>query len=258
MNLQIDHVIIAVDDLDRATAEYTAAGFTVLPGGIHASGTTHNALICFADGSYLELLAAVPQAPAVDLDAFDFSFLLREGAGLTGYALGSGDLSAAVTAMRGRGVLIGDPLRGSRQRPDGVQLAWSIARIEDRNTPFLIQDLTPRPLRVPDDASATTHANGTTGIASLHLITAQPAALSEFYQRLLGQPPVTVSPEAVVFAINERQMVVIAPPVSGIQPPLTPDAPHGLMLDCDLSPLPAPPKLSGRIHLLFRARPSER
>src|SRR5207249_370550 len=34
-----------------------ALGFTVVPGGVHAGGLTHNALIPFADGRYLELLA---------------------------------------------------------------------------------------------------------------------------------------------------------------------------------------------------------
>ena len=53
----IDHIVILVADLDRAQAEYAAAGFTVVPGGEHAGGLTHNALVAFADGTYLELLA---------------------------------------------------------------------------------------------------------------------------------------------------------------------------------------------------------
>lgn len=48
----IDHVVIAVADLEGAIASYAQAGFTVVRGGRHNIGT-HNALIAFADGSYL-------------------------------------------------------------------------------------------------------------------------------------------------------------------------------------------------------------
>ena len=53
----IDHIVIVVRDLARASADYARAGFTVTPGGEHTGGATHNALITFADGAYLELLA---------------------------------------------------------------------------------------------------------------------------------------------------------------------------------------------------------
>lgn len=62
MPFQIDHVVIAVSDLARAVADYRALGFTVLEGGVHASDATHNALIGFADGTYLELLASTGRA----------------------------------------------------------------------------------------------------------------------------------------------------------------------------------------------------
>src|SRR6266545_8295306 len=52
----IDHIIIAVADLNVAVRSYRGLGFTVVPGGRHPIGT-HNALISFADGSYLELIA---------------------------------------------------------------------------------------------------------------------------------------------------------------------------------------------------------
>src|SRR5439155_691104 len=54
---QLDHVAMVVRDLDSATDDYRRRGFTVTPGGEHADGLTHNALIPFADGSYLELVA---------------------------------------------------------------------------------------------------------------------------------------------------------------------------------------------------------
>lgn len=162
---QIDHVIIAVRDLDQASDDYTALGFTVIYGGRHASGSTHNALVCFADGTYLELLAATGD-PA-QAGATDFSPLVRGGEGLVGYALRSHDLLADAAVLRGQGVDVGDVSQGRRERPDGIELRWYTATIGGAMSPFLIEDITPRTLRVPDDASATTHANGVTGIAEL-------------------------------------------------------------------------------------------
>ena len=43
MTLQLDHAVIAVDDLDAAVQNYRALGFTVVRGGVHANRATHNA-----------------------------------------------------------------------------------------------------------------------------------------------------------------------------------------------------------------------
>ncbi len=48
---QLDHIIVSVGDLDAAMQDYRALGFTVIYGGRHASGSTHNGLIVFQDGT---------------------------------------------------------------------------------------------------------------------------------------------------------------------------------------------------------------
>ena len=55
--MKIDHVVILVQDLAQAMGDYAACGYTVTPGGEHIAGETHNALVCLADGAYLELIA---------------------------------------------------------------------------------------------------------------------------------------------------------------------------------------------------------
>ncbi|TMJ30929.1 MAG: VOC family protein, partial [Alphaproteobacteria bacterium] len=52
----IDHLVIMFPDLETAIRDYTELGFTVVRGGSHPTGT-HNALIAFADGAYVELIA---------------------------------------------------------------------------------------------------------------------------------------------------------------------------------------------------------
>ena len=54
----LDHVVVVLPALGPAVEAFAAAGFTVTPGGRHDALPTENALVCFADGSYLELLAA--------------------------------------------------------------------------------------------------------------------------------------------------------------------------------------------------------
>ncbi len=52
----LDHVVFVAHDLAVTVKEYRGRGFTVTPGGEHADGITHNALVAFADGAYLELV----------------------------------------------------------------------------------------------------------------------------------------------------------------------------------------------------------
>lgn len=162
---KLDHIIIAVDDLDTAIENYRALGFNAFYGGRHANTATHNALICFADGSYLELLAPTGEPPLPGMA--DFSPLLLNGEGLTGYALLSHDLIADADELRARGALVGDVADGRRKRADGIELHWRTANVEGGKSPFLIEDVTPRSLRVPDDLASITHPNGVTGVAKL-------------------------------------------------------------------------------------------
>src|SRR5262245_25569131 len=75
MPARLDHVVAVVSSLAEATRAFDAAGFTVTAGGRHDAIPTENALVAFADGSYLELLAARDPATRDELRA------LRPGAG---------------------------------------------------------------------------------------------------------------------------------------------------------------------------------
>lgn len=56
----LDHIPIAVNDLDRAAADYRALGFALKPGRPHDNGIT-NQHVKFPDGTELELITA-PEA----------------------------------------------------------------------------------------------------------------------------------------------------------------------------------------------------
>jgi len=181
MSLTLDHLVILVHDLEQTIADYTALGFTVQRGGTHADGATHNALVGFADGSYLELIAFLKSAPQHRwAKANDTG-----NEGFVDFALLPSSVGAVVDAARGRGLAYDGPLDGGRVRPDGERLAWQIGTPPSPDLPFLCGDLTPRALRVPE-GEVRVHRNGVQGVATLTLAVTDLDASLARYRTLLG------------------------------------------------------------------------
>ena len=182
MALPLDHIVIAVHDLEAAVADYRALGFQVAIGGRHPGRTSHNALVVFADGAYLEIIAWTAPAP----EERWYRTLRDHGEGLVDFALLPGSTSQALAEARERGLdtLIG-PVDGGRVRPDGAQLLWQTARHATPDLPFLCGDVTPRALRVPE-GSVREHPNGALGVASLTVAVHDLQASLDRYRALLG------------------------------------------------------------------------
>jgi hypothetical protein len=157
---QLDHVVLVVRDLDSAMADHRRRGFTVTPGGEHADRVTHNALIAFVDGSYLEIVAFRDLGRSL---THRWWKVAADGGGLADFALLSDDLAADSAALAD--LVKTPPKDGGRIRPDGVELKWRTAVLK-APLPFVIEDITARDLRVPGGA-ASQHANGAIGIASV-------------------------------------------------------------------------------------------
>lgn len=184
----IDHVVILVDDLDEAIRQYTDLGFAVSPGGKHPR-YTHNALFAIGDGSYVELISFY------ELDGADAHrwFKYREhGGGLVDYAVASDDLDADMARANAANVKYNGPNAGARSRPDGVEIAWKTATPDPGNPatmPFLIEDISDRRLRVPEDPNP----NGVTGIAKLIIAVKDLEAATRSREALLGFRPAPIS-----------------------------------------------------------------
>lgn len=183
MTLQLDHIVIAVNDLEASIDDYTALGFNVQRGGDHPGRTTHNALVVFADGSYFELIAWKAPAPGERW----WQVLQRHGEGIVDFALLPQSTAEAVKAAARRGLVLDGPLDGGRVRPDGERLRWQTARPPSPDLPFLCGDITPRKLRVPE-GDARVHPNGATGVASLSIAVRDLDATLARYRALLGDP----------------------------------------------------------------------
>jgi hypothetical protein len=209
--LNIDHVVILVDDLDAAAGDYRALGFTVTPGGEHATGLSHNALIAFEDGSYIELIA-FKQRPAEVAGVWG-RFVRGEGVtGLVDFALVPEDIAAVVDEAQARGLSLDGPTPGGRMRPDGQQVRWLTAVPDAPDLPFLCADVTARELRVPE---ARTHANGVTGVSRLTVAVRQLPHSLERYGALLGVDAPPLSPgqvRAVDLPVGDATITLTAPP----------------------------------------------
>ena len=188
MLTRLDHLVIVVRDLEGAVRGYEGLGFAVTPGGEHADGLTRNALIPFKDGSYLELVAFVdPEDPRDNV--WGWRRFLSSGGGLIDYCAASDNLAADVGRLGERNFGVDGPTEGGRQLPDGREIRWLIARIrqEGRLLPFLIEDLTPRDLRVPGGSSAE-HPNGALGILRLEIVTPDAEGAVRAFTTLTGSP----------------------------------------------------------------------
>lgn len=176
----LDHMVILVNNLTLASAHYTRLGFTVTPGGKHADGATHNALVVFPDNTYLELLAFLRPTPE-----HRWWHHAAHGEGLIDFALLPDAIDQDVADARDRGLALAGPIAGGRLRPDGQRVAWQSALPDTPDLPFLCGDVTPRTLRVPE-GSARRHTNGATGIAAVVVAVADLAASAARYRALLG------------------------------------------------------------------------
>jgi catechol 2,3-dioxygenase-like lactoylglutathione lyase family enzyme len=181
MGFSLDHVVIAVSDLEAAISDYRALGFTVYPGGVHHGGVSHNALVIFADGSYFELIAYRQAAPEVRW----WQVLSKAGEGFVDFALLPENTARDAEAARGRGLDLDGPIAGGRLRPDGARLDWQIVRPKTTDLPFWCGDVTPRALRVPE-GDMRVHPNGVTGVASLRVAVGDVARSAARYASLTG------------------------------------------------------------------------
>lgn len=206
----LDHLVIAVKDLGAAARSYTELGFAVVTGGRHPEGS-HNALVSFADGAYIELLAFYQPSPA-----HRWWGALERGEGFVDFCLASSDLGADAAAFRRAGVDITDPEPGARARPDGAQLRWLLAKPEGAYrgvAPFLIHDETPRAERVP---RAPAHPSRVMGVGTVTVAVADARAVARWYESALGRKGQVVRrddlrAEGFRFAVGRHAVELLAP-----------------------------------------------
>ena len=131
--LRIDHVVFAVSDLDAAADRFRRVhGLDSAPGGRHPGWGTANRIVPLGH-DYIELIAVEDEAVAAGT-RFGRAVLERaqSGGGWLAISVSTDDLDAVA------GRLGLDVTAGARERPDGTDVRWRSAGLEDpRREPFL-------------------------------------------------------------------------------------------------------------------------
>ncbi|MCZ6634891.1 MAG: VOC family protein [bacterium] len=219
---QIDHVVIKVTDLDRAMADYEALGFSVVRGGEHPMWGSRNALVCFADGSYLELIAYGAGMPKEGLSRHEARMLSRAQVsdGLVDYAVLPEHIERDLNVLREHGLDYEGPLPGGRMRPDGQEVRWEMGLPDGRDLPFLCGDVTPRHLRVPE-GEIREHENGALGIVEVGVAVKDLDVSAGRYGVLLGVRPNRLDSGTVCFSCGQVRVVLSAPTDEAVREHLT-------------------------------------
>jgi glyoxalase-like protein len=136
--LAVDHVIVAVRNLEEAARRYDDQyGLTSLAGGRHPGHGTGNRIVPLGS-SYIELMAIVDrdEAASSPLGSWLARRLVEVGEVPVALCLRTDDIDA-IAQRTGR-----EPLAMSRTRPDGVELEWDLVALDAALTdglPFFIQ-----------------------------------------------------------------------------------------------------------------------
>lgn len=143
-DLTLDHVVIAVRDLEGATADYEALlGRAPSWRGEHPKYGTANSLFRI-DNTYVEVLALSGNKGDRRWSGELERHLEKNGEGLYALAFGSSDIRSAVEEMRESGLHVADPADGHGvDENTGAQRGWRNALIDPKGTNglrlFLIQ-----------------------------------------------------------------------------------------------------------------------
>jgi hypothetical protein len=218
MNRAIDHLVLAMNDLEAARESYRRMGFTLTPRAVHPWGTA-NSLVQL-QGNFLELLSvAEPEkiAPAepgrFGFGAFNQSFLRRRQ-GLSMLVFQSADAGRDQAEFRARGLETYEPFDFSRaaKLPDGSvkTVAFSLAFVTEPRMPdaafFTCQQHAPEYFWKPDYQR---HANGARTVVEVVMLANDPAGLADFFGKLIEPEAVSRSAGALRVELGAGALSVL-------------------------------------------------
>ncbi|GCE48912.1 glyoxalase-like protein [Thermosporothrix hazakensis] len=222
----LDHIIIGVDDLERATSIFNdSLGLAVSGGGEHPTGGTANRIIVIGD-TYLELITVRKPEEAQQ------SMLERmaKGNGYFNYVIASNRIHSDSEAIQQRGISVIGPYAGELKSSDGKYRGWMRTDIERSDLvqryPFLIQhDSTgeERRFRLAGWQTPPAHPLGATRVYSVAVVVQDLEEATARYQRIFGLNPSEpfsgqefgVDANYVSFSFSEsRQRIFLIAPLS--------------------------------------------
>ena len=219
----IDHLVLAVRDLDRAREAFARLGFTLTPVARHPFGTSNS--LAQLQGSFVELLAVTDPDRIVETTAEEFSFggfnrhFLKHREGISMLALKSADAEADRAAFAGRGLPVYAPFHFSRtaRGPDGSEreVAFSLAFTSDARMPeagfFTCEHHFPENFWSLDWQR---HENGALHVEAAIMEAGDPADIHEFLTFFTGQHDIESTSLGIDFDLGGGHLEVMSPVAS--------------------------------------------
>lgn len=216
----LDHLVIAVRDLDAAGRYYERLGFQVGSRNRHPWGT-ENRLVQFP-GSFLELVTVGRDGdvPGHDERAFSFGAFVRDylarREGLAMLVLDSQDARSDAAHFAATGIADFEPFFFERhgRRPDGTEtlVAFTLAFARHAKAEgigfFVCQQHYPENFW---NEAFQRHPNGATGVSAVVLAAPQPAQLAPFLAAFTGATPTEPATHDLSFALPRGHLDVMTP-----------------------------------------------
>jgi catechol 2,3-dioxygenase-like lactoylglutathione lyase family enzyme len=220
MTRRIDHLVIAVHDLDKAAGFYQRLGFQVGARNRHSWGT-ENRLIQFP-GTFLELIALGEgaQIPPHKPGHFSFGAFVRDylsnREGLAMLVLDSQDAKADAASFAQKGLGSFEPFHFERsgKKPDGseTKVAFTLAFAVDATAPkagfFVCQQHYPENFWNP---AFQVHENGAMSLATVALAAPDPDRCKKFLTDFTGAIPTSPALHDLSFRLSDAHLDVMTP-----------------------------------------------
>lgn len=218
MNIQFDHFVHFVDDLDSAVEVFRTQGFHVVYGGSHPMWGTYNALIYF-DDCYLELIAIeqeqiYEQAAKVPFTLHETYEKLGRRNGICRSALRVQGIEAVAEVFKGTEFEYDEPTHFTRQTKLGTTVGWQLFHIGKReptgDVPFFIDwEITDeeRFAVLREQQVIAPHLAGDLRLAEVHMAVQNCADLKRFYK--LIQLPITETDNGFEVVLNNTRWIYL-------------------------------------------------
>jgi catechol 2,3-dioxygenase-like lactoylglutathione lyase family enzyme len=198
MPISADHFVVLVRDLEQATADYEALGFTTQVRADSKPGHgAHYRFVVFKDGSYILLTQFVSDEV---IATHRLGPDLLEGEGCADYSFVVPDVSETAAALEAAGGKTRGPVDVSNVLVDGSE--WGLKLLMagkgtegDDALPFVVEDVKGRQFRIP---AYTPHANGVTSLAGLSITSATAEKTAKSLGIILSAP---VTPDGENFDV---------------------------------------------------------
>jgi catechol 2,3-dioxygenase-like lactoylglutathione lyase family enzyme len=223
----IDHVVLAVRDLDNAAAIYEKLGFTLAPRAAHEDRMgTSNRLAQFARRNFIELLEVdrperlAPHDFTASPRFFSFGdhnrLAVREREGLSMLVFAGDDARADIRSFSAADLPTYAPFDFERyaKLPDGTQatVAFSLAFVQSPEMPkvafFVCENRAQDYFWKPEYQ---THANDAIGIAAVYLSSPAPERDAAFVSKMFGGEVTPIAGGCVVACGPWQELRVLTP-----------------------------------------------